>query len=51
MCASMRRLLSEKPWILIVALLGGFVLAWMGFLVIAHKNPPVMIEPAPPSTK
>jgi hypothetical protein len=42
---------AKRPWLLIVALLGGFVCMWLAFLVIAHRNPPVMIEIPPTTSK
>jgi F0F1-type ATP synthase assembly protein I len=35
--------LSKRPWILIVLLLGGFISAWIVLLVVAHRNPPVLV--------
>ncbi|HLP10179.1 MAG TPA: hypothetical protein VK178_18600 [Opitutaceae bacterium] len=47
----MKNPLSERPWLLIVAALGLFVVAWTVFLVIAERNKPASVptttRPAP----
>ena len=43
-----RQVIRDKPWLLIVALLGGFVALDIVFLTIALANPPQMSQPATP---
>lgn len=48
----MKNPLAERPWLLIVALLGGFVAAWIAFVVVAERNKPAtvpVVNRAPPA--
>lgn len=36
----MRNPLVERPWLLIVVLLAGFMAAWITFVVIAERHKP-----------
>ncbi|HRJ09885.1 MAG TPA: hypothetical protein PK490_03020 [Prosthecobacter sp.] len=46
---SIRKILSNKPWLLVVLLLAAFLAAWFCFIQIALKNQPsqVPLEPLP----
>lgn len=47
---SMRKILSSKPWLLIVLLLVVFLAGWVFFITIAVKNAPksVPVHSTPP---
>jgi F0F1-type ATP synthase assembly protein I len=43
---SMPKILSSKPWLLVVLLFGGFVACWIFFITLAIKHAPRVVPVA-----
>lgn len=43
----MKKLIRDKPWILVLALMAAFIVSDIILATVAFKNPPVRIETTP----